>query len=106
LKEIQRWLEASTDCVTVYFSVWDLIDYSAEEFCEKLSMEIIDAYSPKLGLKIGLAKILKLPVITRVWKASTLQCIQQRVPGHQYHFEDENKAFPNRYQYTCAQARS
>jgi AAA+ ATPase superfamily predicted ATPase len=62
LKEIQRRLEASTDCIVVYFSVWDLIDCSVEAFCEKLSMEIIDTYRPKLGLKYRAREFLQMPL--------------------------------------------
>lgn len=62
LKEVQRRLGKSSECIAVYFSVWDLIDYSVEEFCEKLSMEIIDAYRPELGLKYRAREFLEMPL--------------------------------------------
>jgi len=62
LKEIQRRLEESNECTAVYFSIWDLIDYSVEEFCEKLSMDIIDAYRPKLGLEYRARELVQMPL--------------------------------------------
>ncbi len=62
LKEVQRRLELEKGCVTVYFSVWDLIDNSLEEFCRNLSLEIIDAYRPGIGMKYRARELLQMPL--------------------------------------------
>jgi AAA+ ATPase superfamily predicted ATPase len=62
LKEVQRRLESEHKIVTVYFSVWDLIEFSVVEFCQRLSMEIIDAYRPYLGLKYKAKELFQTPL--------------------------------------------
>ncbi|MDD4498677.1 MAG: ATP-binding protein [Methanosarcinaceae archaeon] len=62
LKEIQRKLEESHGCVVVYFSVWGLIEYSVEEFCRKLSLEILEAYRKELGLKFRARELMEMPL--------------------------------------------
>ncbi|HII01707.1 TPA: hypothetical protein HA351_08695 [Methanosarcinaceae archaeon] len=62
LKEVQRRLEPEKGCIAVYFSVWDLIDNSVEEFCRNLSLEIIDAYRPGLGMKYRARELLQMPL--------------------------------------------
>ncbi|RCV65383.1 putative ATPase, AAA+ ATPase superfamily [Methanophagales archaeon] len=62
LKEVQRRLESEHKIVTVYFSVWDLIEFSVVEFCQRLSMEIIDAYRPYIGLKYKAKELFQTPL--------------------------------------------
>ena len=62
LKEVQRRLESEHKIITVYFSVWDLIEFSVVEFCQRLSMEIIDAYRPYLGLKYKAKELFQTPL--------------------------------------------
>ena len=62
LKEVQRRLESEHKIVTVYFSVWDLIEFSVFEFCQRLSMDIIDAYRPYLGLKYKAKELFQAPL--------------------------------------------
>ncbi len=62
LKEVQRRLKPEKGCVAVYFSVWDLIDNSVEEFCRNLSLEIIDAYRPGLGLGYRAREFIQMPL--------------------------------------------
>lgn len=62
LKEVQRRLESEHKIVTVYFSVWDLIEFSVVEFCQRLSMDIIDAYRPYLGLKYKAKELFQTPL--------------------------------------------
>ena len=62
LKEVQRRLESEHKIVTVYFSVWDLIEFSVVEFCQRLSMEIIDAYRPYIGLKYKANELFQTPL--------------------------------------------
>nr|QNO54738.1 hypothetical protein FCNABNJO_00004 [Methanosarcinales archaeon ANME-1 ERB7] len=62
LKEVQRRLESEHEIVTVYISVWDLIEFSIVEFCQRLSMEIIDAYRPYLGLKYKAKELFQTPL--------------------------------------------
>jgi AAA+ ATPase superfamily predicted ATPase len=62
LKEVQRRLASEHKIVTVYFSVWDLIEFSVVEFCQRLSMEVIDAYRPYLGLKYKAKELFQTPL--------------------------------------------
>ncbi|NQE05068.1 hypothetical protein C5S32_04285 [ANME-1 cluster archaeon GoMg1] len=62
LKEVQRRLESKHKIAAVYFSVWDLIEFSVVEFCQRLSMEIIDAYRPYLGLRYKAKELVQTPL--------------------------------------------
>ena len=50
LKEVQRRLEQEEGVVVVYLSVWDIIGSTLPEFCQRLSLEVIEAYRPHIGL--------------------------------------------------------
>ncbi len=62
LKEVQTRLEYEDKIVTVYLSVWDLIEGRVDEFCQKLSMGIIDAYRPHTGLKYKTKELIRTPL--------------------------------------------
>ena len=62
MKEVQRRLKSEQNVVTVYFSVWDLIEFSVVEFCQRLSMEIIDAYRPCIGLRYRAKELIQTPL--------------------------------------------
>ncbi|KAF5416273.1 MAG: putative ATP-binding protein [Candidatus Methanogaster sp.] len=62
LKEVQKRLENEDRIVTVYISVWDLIEGRVDEFCQKLSMDIIDAYRPHTGLKYKAGELIRTPL--------------------------------------------
>ena len=62
LKEVQKRLENEDRIVTVYLSVWDLIEGRVDEFCQKLSMDIIDAYRPHTGLKYKTKELVRTPL--------------------------------------------
>jgi len=62
LKEVQKRLENEDGVVTVYLSVWDLIEGRVDEFCQRLSMGIIDAYRPHTGLKYKTKELLGTPL--------------------------------------------
>jgi AAA+ ATPase superfamily predicted ATPase len=62
LKEVQTRLEYEDKIVTVYLSVWDLIEGRVDEFCQKLSMGIIDAYRPHTGLKYKARELIRTPL--------------------------------------------
>lgn len=62
LKEVQKRLENEDRIVTVYLSVWDLIEGRVSEFCQKLSMDIIDAYRPHTGLKYKTKELIRTPL--------------------------------------------
>jgi len=61
LKEVERQLKMKDEIIVVYFSVWDLVEFSLLEFCQRLSMRIIDAYRPHTGLKYRATDLLKTP---------------------------------------------
>ena len=62
LKEIQRQLDETDDIVTVYYSVWNLVEFTLPEFCHRFSMAIIDAYRPHIGLKHKAKDLLQTPI--------------------------------------------
>jgi len=62
LKEVQKRLENEDKIVTIYLSVWDLIEGRVDEFCQKLSMDIIDAYRPHTGLKYKTKELIRTPL--------------------------------------------
>ncbi|MCK4736390.1 MAG: ATP-binding protein [Methanophagales archaeon] len=62
LKEVQRRLSEEDKIVAVYFSVWDLIEFSVIELCQRLSMETIDAYRPYLGLRYRAKELIQTPL--------------------------------------------
>ena len=62
LKEVQKRLENEDRIVTVYFSVWDLIEGGLSEFCQKLSMGVLDAYRPHTGLKYKTKELIRTPL--------------------------------------------
>ncbi|MBC2706474.1 MAG: hypothetical protein HF975_08715 [ANME-2 cluster archaeon] len=62
LKEVQRRLEQEDGIVVVYFSVWDLIESTLAEFCQRLSLGIIEAYRPHIGLKYRANELVRTPL--------------------------------------------
>lgn len=62
LKEVQRQLDETDDIVTVYYSVWNLVEFTLPEFCHRFSMAIIDAYRPHIGLKHKAKDLLQTPI--------------------------------------------
>ena len=62
LKEVQRQLDETDDIVTVYYSVWNLVEFTLPEFCHRFSMAIIDAYGPHIGLKHKAKDLLQTPI--------------------------------------------
>ena len=62
LKEVERQLEKNNEIIVVYFSIWDLVEFTLPEFCQRMSMLIIDAYRPHIGLKYRAWDMLKTPV--------------------------------------------
>ena len=62
LKEVQRRIDISEEAVVVYFSIWNLVEFTAEEFCKRLTMEIIDAYRPYTGLKYRASELIQTPI--------------------------------------------
>lgn len=62
LKEVQRQLDETDDIVTVYYSVWNLVEFTLPEFCHRFSMAIIDAYRPHIGLKHKAKDLLQIPI--------------------------------------------
>lgn len=62
LKEVQRRLEQEEGVVVVYLSVWDIIGTTLPEFCQRLSLEVIEAYRPYIGLKYRTAELIRTPL--------------------------------------------
>lgn len=61
-KELQWRLEEAKGIVPVYFSVWDLIEFTLLEFCQKLSIAVLEAYRPRLGITYKIKELLKTPI--------------------------------------------
>ncbi|KAF1073553.1 ATP-binding protein [Methanogenium sp. MK-MG] len=62
LKEVQRILEQEDGVVVVYLSVWDIIGSTLTEFCQRLSLEVIEAYRPHIGLKYRTNELIRTPL--------------------------------------------
>lgn len=62
LKELQWRLQEKEGVIPVYFSVWDLVEPSLLEFCQKLSVEILETYRLKLGIGYKIRELLKAPI--------------------------------------------
>lgn len=62
LKEVQRRLEQEEGVVVVYLSVWDIIGSTLPEFCQRLSLEVIEAYRPHIGLPYRTAELIRTPL--------------------------------------------
>ena len=60
-KEVKRLLGKEEEIISVYFSVWDLVEKNVEEFTRKFSTTIIDAYRPHLGLKYKAKELIEVP---------------------------------------------
>lgn len=50
-KEVQRRLKAEKQTISVYFSLWDLVEGTVGEFSQQLTAETLEAFRPKLKLK-------------------------------------------------------
>lgn len=62
LLEIRRRLIKGSYVVPVYFSIWDLVDNSVEEFTRKLSIAILEGYKDRLLLKHKTKNLIKMPL--------------------------------------------
>jgi len=62
LKEVQRRLEQEDGIVVVYISVWDIIESTLTEFCQRLSLRVIEAYRPHIGLKYRANELIRTPL--------------------------------------------
>ena len=60
-KEASRRLNQRKDIVAVYFSLWNLIENTAVEFCNQITISIIEATKKRLSLKYKIQHILKVP---------------------------------------------
>ena len=61
LRELANRLRKRNDVVVIYLSVWDLVENSLFEFCQKLSLTTLDAFKERLSLKFKLANLVKVP---------------------------------------------
>lgn len=60
--EINRRLKEKKQIVPVYFSLWELVEYTIEEFVEKFSSAILEAYQERISLKTRVKDIFELPL--------------------------------------------
>ncbi len=61
LLETRRRLNESDFVVPVYFSIWDLVENTVEEFAKKLSLAILESYKPRLLPKHKTINLIKQP---------------------------------------------
>lgn len=61
LKEVAGRLQKRKNIVVVYFSIWDLVENTAIEFCNRLTLTILESFKKKLSLKYKIKHILKVP---------------------------------------------
>ncbi len=62
--EVCRRLGQKESIVPVYFSLWDLVERTLEEFIQLLSVAILDAYESRLSLRLKARNFLKVPLET------------------------------------------
>lgn len=62
LKEVKRRLDGDGSIVTIYFSLWDLIEDKLPAFIKQFSTDIIDGFKPHLGLSHKAKNLLKAPL--------------------------------------------
>ena len=63
LKEVVRRLNKGNDIIAVYFSMWDLVENTAFEFCRQLTFAIIEAAKTKLSVKYKIQHLIKVPAV-------------------------------------------
>ncbi|WP_456474611.1 AAA family ATPase [Candidatus Pyrohabitans sp.] len=78
LKEVQRRLSGERNIAVVYFSVWDLVEFTLEEFCRRLSTEVINTYRSELGIKFKAAELLRTP-LSVLRKISELRVVYEDI---------------------------
>jgi len=61
LKEVAARLGDRDDIAVIYFSLWDLIEHRALEFCNRLTYAILDAFKGRLSKKYRLQHLIKVP---------------------------------------------
>ena len=59
LKELRRRLLAEKDIIPVYFSLWDLVDFSLLNFTKQFTSAILEEYKNKINLKIKSKNLIK-----------------------------------------------
>lgn len=81
LKEVSGRLTEKGNIAVVYLSVWDLIDYTVEELCRKLILEIIDAYRPYLSLKFRSYELIKTPlsILRKILSETELKVVYDEI---------------------------
>ena len=65
-QEVCLRLSKKKNVIPVYFSMWNLVEKSVEEFCRLLSFSVLERYKQKLSLKYRLKNLVRVPV-TRVF---------------------------------------
>ena len=63
LKEVVCRLNQRNDIIAVYFSLWDLVENTAFEFCRQLSLAIIESAKTKLSIKYKIQHLIKVPAV-------------------------------------------
>lgn len=61
LREVESRLKARDDVVVIYFSLWDLIENTVFEFCNKLTYAIVENFKGKLAKKYKIQHFIKVP---------------------------------------------
>jgi len=75
LMEVERLLKGKKGIVPVYFSLWELVERTVQEFIFVLTQEIIEAYKKELSWKYKIRNVMALPVSTviSILKATDLK---------------------------------
>ncbi len=64
LLEVKRRIRHKEKIILIYVSVWDLVEWKVDEFCEKIIAETVDAYKDRLGLPMKFEEMIKMPYST------------------------------------------
>lgn len=62
LQETSRLLNKNNRTISVYFSLWELVEPSLEYFSKHLALRILEAYKPHLSIKYRLKHLLNVPI--------------------------------------------
>lgn len=93
LLEVKRRLAKNKHIVPIYISIWDLVEWKVEEFCQAIVRETVDAYREKIGLRLKFEELAKssLSGIPEILKSMRLEAKVTELVTFAVSFKKEEK---------------